>query len=376
MLLLVTEFISIEYVFKAIQWWCYSDFPFRFLLTPFIYLYVCTYTNPQYRPSVRTKLLLFLPAIIELICFMALSVHYYYHPMSLEKRVVIANKSLYYVVRTFLSLLFNLTCIILAYREIKSFTWNIFRVLSSYKTLRFSWIKVILGISIALWGYWLVAFTIEVLYPDLAQTQMYMMYFILYMLIAIVVLVFGYFAILMPYLPESYLKVGSEIASINNEPAPNDYQSLPYIKVIETETDMEIKKVVEGNENQNFQKYFEMLEQFIQKEKVFLQPEVTLIEIADKLKTNPFILSKSIKHYSKEGSFYEYINKYRLLYFIDLLAKPENDAYTILALAQKSGFTTTSTLNKYCKKITGNTPTRVKQLLKEGKKPANLLLAN
>ncbi len=217
LLILVTEFITIASFFKNVSWWCYPDFPVRFLLTPFIYLYVRTYINPNYRPSVKTNLLLFLPAVIELICFVALSIHYNNHPLSLEKRLIIANTSLYYIVRTFLSLLFNLTCIILAFREIKSFTWNIFQVLSNYKSLRFNWIKVILGISIVLWGYWLVAFTIEIFYHDLAQTQMYMIYFILYMLIALVVLVFGYFAILKPYVPEAYLQASAEIASIDND---------------------------------------------------------------------------------------------------------------------------------------------------------------
>ncbi len=119
-----------------------------------------------------------------------------------------------------------------------------------------------------------------------------------------------------------------------------------------------------------------MLEQFIQKEKIFIQGDLTLTDIAKKLEISSFTLSKSIKQYSEEGSFYEYINRYRLLYFIDLLVKTENDAYTIQALAQKSGFTSPSTLSKYCKKITGNTPAKIKQLLKEGKNPSQLLPVN
>lgn len=376
LLLLVTEFITIASFFKNVSWWCYPDFPVRFLLTPFIYLYVCTYINPQYRPSVKTKLLLFLPALIEIICFVSLSIHYYKHPFSMGKRVIIANTSLYYVVRTFLSLLFNLTCIILAYREIKSFTWNIFRVLSNYKSLRFNWIKVILGISIVLWVYWLLAFTLEIFYPGLTQAQMYLMYLILYLLIALVVLVFGYFAILKPYVPEAYLQASAEIASINNEPPPDVKQPVADAPAVETGAMVETSKKADEIENQNFQKWFEMLEEFIQKEKVFTQPDLTLTDIAKKLETSSFTLSKSIKQYSNEGNFYEYINRYRLLYFIDLLVKTENDAYTIQALAQKSGFSSPSTLSKYCRKNTGNTPARIKQLIKEGKKPADLLLAN
>lgn len=372
LLLLVTEFITIISIFEKVTWWCYSDFPVRFLLTPFIYLYVCTYTNPQYRPSLKTNLLLFLPALIELICFVALSVHYYKHPHGLELRLVIANTSLYYYVRTFLSLIFNLACIILAYREIKSFTWNIFRVLSDYKTLKFNWIKVILGIAIVLWVYWLATFILEVFYMDVAPVEF--MYFLLYLLIALVLLVFGYFAILRPYIPEAYLKVSSEIASINNKTQSAEF--LVTTEVSPPESGIETVPLREETGNLSFQKCFDDLEKYIEKEKVFTSPEITLTDIAKKLGASSFTVSKSIKQYSKEGSFYEYINRYRLIYFIELLAKPGNEAYTIHALAQKSGFTSTSTLSKYCKKLTGYTPARVKQFLQEGKKSEDLLLAN
>lgn len=378
LLLLVTEFITIVSIFENVPWWCYSDFPVRFLLAPFVYLYVCTYTNPQYRPSLKTNLLLFLPALIELICFVALSAHINKHPHSVEQRLVIANTSLFYYVRTFLSLLFNFTCIILAYREIKSFTWNIFRVLSDYKTLKFNWIKVILGIAIVLWVYWFVVFILEAFYMDDAPVEF--MYFLLYLLIALVVLVFGYFSILKPYVSEAYLKVNSEIASINKEdPAAIENMltnSEPAKRATIEVAEPELPKKITEFDNQHFQQCFEKLEQFIQQEKTFTNPEITLTDIAKKLSTSSFTVSKSIKQYSKEGSFYEYINRYRLLYFIQLLAKTENEPYTIQALAQKAGFTSTSTLSKYCKKLTGHTPARVKQLLLEGKKPGDLLLAN
>jgi AraC-like DNA-binding protein len=393
LLLLITEFITILPIFERFSWWCYSDFPVRFLLSPFAYLYVCTYTNPHYRPSVKTNMLLFLPALIELICFIALSVHYYKHPHTVSERPVIANTSLYYYVRTSLSLVFNLTCIILAYQEIKSFTWNIFRVLSSYKTLRFNWMKVILGIAIVLWIYWFTAFGLEVFWGRVEIVKD--MYFSLYLLIALVVLVFGYFAVLRPYVPEPYLKVNSEIASIDKEehtvsepmPEPAEAEILPLPgtqPIVETKHTHE--KMTEGGkpeknlqtqqlDKQHFQKWFNRLEMYINKEKTFTNPEITLTDIANKLGTSSFTISKAIKLFSKEGSFYEYINRYRILYFIDLLADKESEAYTIQSLAYKSGLTSTSTLSKYCKKLTGSTPAKLKTLLQTGKKPAEILLS-
>ncbi len=371
-----------ESIFINFSWWCYSDFPFRFLLTPFIFLYVCTYTNPVYKPSTKTKFLLFIPAVIELIYFISISIFYYLHPTSAEERAVIANRSLYYFIRTFLALLFNLTCIIFTYREIKLYALNILHVLSDNKNLRINWIKVIITISIILYSCWFVAFTIEIFNPKISQ--LYLVFFILYMLIALVVLVFGYFAILTPYTPEAYLKLNSEIASIDNnkkimqnEIAINDNMSnISKNEAASIKGDLDSEKEEPQSENLYFKKCFHILENYLQTEKVFTQPDITLTDISNKLKLSSFVLSKSIKQHSIEGSFYEYINKYRLVYFLDLLAKTDNDAYTILSLAQKSGFSSPSTLNKYCKKITGYTPTAVKQLLKEGKNPSDLLISN
>ena len=122
-----------------------------------------------------------------------------------------------------------------------------------------------------------------------------------------------------------------------------------------------------------FKKYFILLEAYISNTKKFTNPDITLIEIANELNTTSFNISKAIKIYSKEGSFYEYINQYRLVYFLNLLANPGNDQFTITALAFKAGFTSTTTLNKYCKKITGTTPSKAKVLLTKGKTIEDLL---
>lgn len=363
LLALVAEFVSIEYIFRRFSFYCYADFPIRFLLAPFIYLYVCTYTNPQYRPSKKILVILFTPAVIELFCFIAISIYYYQHPHSYEDRLRIANNSTYYFVRTFLALLFNLLCIYFAYRRIRIFSWNIFKVLSNLSRLRFGWLKVILGISVFLWLYWLVTFFCEAFFRQ--SLPVHYMYYVLYLLIALVVLVFGYFAILKPYVAEAYLRASTEIESIKPMVAIN----IPPAVSLE----MTDSKPLLTEEPGIFRQYFTKLEEYIASTGKFKSPEITLAEIAKELNTTSFNISKAIKLYSREGSFYEYINRYRLLHFLQLIGDPKNDQFTINALALKSGFTSTTTLNKYCKKITGLTPAKAKILLTEGKSVEDLL---
>ncbi|MBC7935667.1 MAG: AraC family transcriptional regulator [Rhizobacter sp.] len=61
-------------------------------------------------------------------------------------------------------------------------------------------------------------------------------------------------------------------------------------------------------------------------------------------------------------NFFDYINAYRVGYFIQLAQKPASDQYTILSLAFESGFNSKSTFNHSFKKMTDKTPS---QYLKE-----------
>lgn len=362
LMMLAAEFVATDYIFRHFSFFCYSDFPIRFLLTPFIYLYVCKYTNPQFKPGRKTLLFLFIPAVVELVCFTGISIYYYLHPHSVADRMRIANTSFYYYIRTFLALVFNIVVVYFAYSRIKMFSWNIFKVLSNFKQLTFIWLKVILAISVFLWIYWLITFSVEVIFP-VGPVVIYM-YYALYLLIALIVLVFGYFAILKPYVPEAYIKAVAEIDTASKE----ETEKISLSAGLNTET-VPRKDVESGS----LEQYFTLLEAYIDKTKSYTNPDITLLEIANELDTTSFNVSKAIKTYSIEGSFYEFINRYRLIHFLLLLTDSANNQFTIQALAIKSGFTSSTTLNKYCKKFTGTTAAKAKELLLAGKKVEDLL---
>ncbi len=371
LIILVTELVVTEYVFRRLYFYCYSDFPVRFLLTPFIYLYVCTYTNPKYKPSKKTLTILFLPALAELLCFFGISIYFAIHIHSFEERFVIANTSYYYIIRTFLALLFNIGCVYFAYSKVRMFSWNIFKVLSNFKKLNFIWLKVILAISVFLWVYWLIIFFCEVFF--MSQLPVMYMYNVLYLFIALVVLIFGYFAVLKPYVPEAYIRASNEI-ELSKASSPEDSTVFLSDTTLQDSENISLQKEP-AIENNLYKNYFDQLEKYMETTKEFQNPDITLMDISKALQTTSFNISKAIKIHSGRGSFYEYINHYRLSYFLMLLAKPENEQFTINALALQSGFSSSTTLNKYCKKITGATPARAKMLLATGT-TVNDLLSN
>ncbi|MCP9763220.1 helix-turn-helix domain-containing protein [Lacihabitans soyangensis] len=85
-------------------------------------------------------------------------------------------------------------------------------------------------------------------------------------------------------------------------------------------------------------------------EKVFLEPELTLSELALKLKTNTSLLSAAINQgFGK--NFNDFVNEYRIREFEKQLSNPENKNYTKLAIALDCGFNSKATFNRALKKF-------------------------
>lgn len=90
-------------------------------------------------------------------------------------------------------------------------------------------------------------------------------------------------------------------------------------------------------------------------EKLFRDSELSLVALASRLNTQPNYLSQVINE--REGkNFYDYVNTIRIEEFKRLAGRPESRKYTLLALAQECGFNSKSSFNRYCKKVTGKSP--------------------
>lgn len=97
------------------------------------------------------------------------------------------------------------------------------------------------------------------------------------------------------------------------------------------------------------------IEQIFQEQKPYLEPELTLSDLATKLKTNTSILSAAInQNFGK--SFNDFVNEYRVEEFKKQVQLPENKNYTLLAVAFDCGFNSKATFNRSFKKITGYSP--------------------
>jgi AraC-like DNA-binding protein len=91
------------------------------------------------------------------------------------------------------------------------------------------------------------------------------------------------------------------------------------------------------------------------KEKPYLDPELTLSDLAIRLKTNTSILSQVINK-GFEKNFNDFINEYRVQEYQAKVKTPQYKHLTILAVALDCGFNSKATFNRAYKKLTGQNP--------------------
>jgi len=103
------------------------------------------------------------------------------------------------------------------------------------------------------------------------------------------------------------------------------------------------------------QAIYHQLTMKMEKEKLFMDPELNLNYVAKILEVHPNLLSQTI-NFIENKNFYDYINRQRIEEFKRISVLPENDKFTILSLAFESGFNSKTSFNRNFKKYTGCSP--------------------
>jgi AraC-like DNA-binding protein len=103
--------------------------------------------------------------------------------------------------------------------------------------------------------------------------------------------------------------------------------------------------------------YLKRIVQLLEKEELYLKPDLTIQEISEKLDVPKHYLTESLNTYMGKN-FYTLINEYRIQEFKTLAADEKNSHLTLLALAYDSGFNSKSAFNLVFKKQTGETPSQ------------------
>jgi AraC-like DNA-binding protein len=110
------------------------------------------------------------------------------------------------------------------------------------------------------------------------------------------------------------------------------------------------------------EEYKKQLLTLLRTEKSFLDPQVSLTDLSEKLSVSTKHLSQVINQ-SFNKSFFDFINTYRIQEVQQILKESMDDKMTVLEAMYQAGFNSKSSFNTAFKKETGQTPTEFRKMI-------------
>ena len=118
---------------------------------------------------------------------------------------------------------------------------------------------------------------------------------------------------------------------------------------------VETAKYENKMDNFDLEKWQSKIEQVMVNEKLYLNPELTLSELSDKVESHNSLISNVINT-KFQKNFNDFVNEFRVNVFKEKIKDPKLQHLTLLAIAFDCGFNSKSTFNRAVKKVTGEMP--------------------
>jgi AraC-like DNA-binding protein len=284
---------------------------YSFSFGPFIWFYVRSLIRHPFRLT-RIDLLHFIPVTLQtalylFLCFSPYSFKYWYWEH--------VHRAYTYRVEfdgTWVSLMVYL---LLSFRQLRHYQVWVVNHFSEVSRIRLNWLKVLLAILIVLCVQWF----IEILLRDFGG--LYFNYDYSVEILGVAVLVLGIAGIRQASLSDVHFEA--------EEPAKAVFLPDPLV----------LKAISDGME----------------KQQLYLNPTLTLVQLASVLKLNPKIVSRHINT-GFQKSFNDYVNAYRIDEVKRRLKSSDLEKLTILGIAYDSGFNSKTTFNRIFREFTGMAP--------------------
>jgi len=327
----------------------YVPFQHLFLIGPCIFFYVSSLFNPRFR--ITGKLWVhFLPAILYfLFCVIVfvydkLVVHEYYFLKSEQD----PDFDDWYQISGYISMIIYFIASIRYYYAYKK---AIEAVISNAAEFLFAWIRnfilsfliiLIAWFVLAIWGlFYRINFNIS------------WWYFLGFALCCYYIAIAGYSNSVEArlFFKTSFFSSTKESYLISTQSAKNQAFSKDPLKEIYFENE----DAALINNHEEYAEWKGKIENIIEQQKLYENPELSLFDLARLLNTNISLLSKIINRVFS-ANFNDLINSYRVKQFIELLKKGEHGKQTLLSMAFECGFNSKTTFNRAFRKFTGLNP--------------------
>lgn len=315
-----------------------------FLFFPLLYLQV-KYLLESHTKFLRLDLFHFLPFLLSIlfnIDFFLLSGE--------EKLILTDNPTKYFYIIEIISneviAAQGIIYSILAIRLIRSYQKKIKNFQS---TLDKSIIKVLyIGISLVLfsWIIGTVGLNLEYLNVDVGFN-----YFVYtYLILVAVIYIISYAAVKSPEIFKLDIDTIRDHSLTIKALVPKRIDTIIKGKEQQTKIEVVLEDPVQLELN-------ELLMSYMEKEKPYLNPELSLPELADSLEISRNQLSSVINSLHKKN-FYEFVNQYRVNEVKQLMKDPANKHLKLISLAYDAGFNSKASFYRIFKQLTHLTPTQ------------------
>ena len=342
--------------------------PFPLLFAPFVYLYVVANLRQPQRIYWRDGLH-FLPFVITYIAMFPFLFGY----SAAEKAMIdqADYHSPYQWLFTISFVAFVVVCVvysILAYRKINQYERVISEQFAYNEGISLQWLRLLLiGFGI-IFGVMIGGYILQFLLEIELGVNIELIFLALFVLLIGIIGFWGirYQGIFEPVRP---LSVKNELqepteAEAEELQAPNKEKEIwnegaSLMAVREEDTLMakmpEYRK--SGLKAKEATALHQQLLTLMTTKKPYLEPKLSLAQLAEKLGVLPNHLSQIINQY-EEKNFYDFVNEYRVEEFIILAKKDTDKNFNLLGLAYEAGFNSKSSFNQVFKKLKGKTPSQ------------------
>ena len=241
----------------------------------------------------------------------------------------ISIEAIVFSIDYFLSLLLNISMLLLAYREIKNLHFSV--QLNRQEQVQFLWLKSLLLLTIFMYA---ILFCISIV--SIFDYKAWLLYVQLEAgTISLFCFAIAFFAIRFPV----FAVFG-------------DFEVLP----VQTQKKYAKSSLKESDSDDLWKKIKEVMET----EKAYLNPTFRLNDLAEKTGNSLHHTSQLINQRANM-SFSDFVNQYRVKEAQTLLTSPRANEITILAIALEVGFNSKTAFYNAFKKLAGMTPTAFKK---------------
>lgn len=333
---LVVLFLSLS----NLQYWCIDAhltklfpilklifIPWHWLVLPMFYLYVYKFIGTK-RLKLKTSLLLIAPFFIVLLIHI---IYVFYSQSHNNKDEIVSHfERGIYVYIEFLSVLFNISTMVLVYRMILRHENDKSYEITWVKS-ETNWLKKLIYTGLATCFCWLLALLIVVIY----NLNISYIFYPLWVGISILVYWIGYVGL-------------------------NKSQQLKKRIELRKKRIISFKKRISKKSSLQNSKSFDKIDTVIKIKRMYLNPNMSLHTLSKELNLSEGYISQTINR-NIDSNFNDYINSLRINDSKTMLQDHQYNNYTIAAIGLEVGFNSKSSFYTAFKKFTGQTPTTYKK---------------